>query len=214
MGSRRSKQDQDARTISTPAQGGPRSEEREKSPLPDSFPKQWPSFERFLGKLTNDEWAAHCYLAGYGQQFPQQGHPINCDPANSDGYSKIRYLTGKHKSFGREAFIRCLTDKERRLNFILRWDLANLFTECHEFAPRKIIILRRSRKRHESSKNRAVAKFVEEAMQKANYKRGARAEAIKKATERFGYAETRQVEKTLERDKQFMAAFQRVLRRK
>jgi hypothetical protein len=143
---------------------------RRSKPLPDSFPKQWPVYEELYGKLTDDEWAAHCFLAGYDQHFSADGRPIDGPETFPDPvYVKTSVLKGNYEAFGREALIRVLERalKTKRLfALVLLEDLIGLFDpKKYPHENRKLIFKFRSRKPHKSTKSRSIAHFIQEKMQ-------------------------------------------------
>jgi hypothetical protein len=175
---------------------------RRRYKLPDSFPKQWPVYQQLYGKLTDDEWAAHCYLAGYDQRFSAKGDPlpINYDPENLDpAFVRVSYLSGELESFGREAWIRVLerTLKTKRpFALVLLKDLIGLFGQNDEHEDRKLIF-KRSRKPRESTKARAVAYFIDKLKQS-----GATPQEIEnKVMEVWGYKDARSIKKVRQKDK-------------
>jgi hypothetical protein len=171
-------------------------------PLPESFPVSTRSLYDDL-LTTDDEWAAHCFLAGYEQQFSPDGRPINRDLSISHdddpGYVRVVYLTGKNEAFGREALVRILEEPKKPLaNHLLLTDLAGLFA-LDSPEERTLKFQRRSRSRPEgiSSKDFAVEHFIEK-----QKRRGLTlTEAIKKAQDIFGYQDPRSIKKVLQRQK-------------
>jgi hypothetical protein len=157
MALRRSKSDGHARTTAVSTS----------PPLPDSFPKQWPVYEELYGKLTDDEWAAHCFLAGYDQQFSATGNSIARDPYTylEPLFVRVSFLRGELEAFGREALLRVLRGTEP-LSILLRRDLADLFDQTDKTEERKVLVKFRSRVRNRdsTSKPRAIANFIQEKM--------------------------------------------------
>lgn len=138
-----------------------------RSKLPDSFPKQWPVYQQLYGKLTDDEWAAHCFLAGYDQHFSAKGDPINYSPDLDPIFVRVSYLSGELESFGREALIRVLEralKTERLFALVLLKDLIGLFGQNDPTEERKLIFRFRSRKPHFSAKPRAIANYIQKLM--------------------------------------------------
>jgi hypothetical protein len=182
-----------------------------RSKLPDSFPKQWPVYQQLYGKrrikLTDDEWAAHCFLAGYDQRFSAKGDPlpINYDPENLDpAFVRVSHLKGELESFGREALIRVLERAQERAlktkrfaDLLLLKDLFALFLQSDEYASRKLIFRFRSRKPRESTKARAVAYFIE----KLKHSGATPQEIENKVMEVWGYKDARSIKKVRQKDK-------------
>jgi hypothetical protein len=169
--------------------------------LPDSFPKQRPVYQQLYGKLTDDEWAAHCFLAGYDQLFSAEGHPISRDPGPG-GYTYVQpsVLKGDDEAFGREAWIRVLerTLKTKRLfALVLLKDLIGLFGQSDEYDDRKLIFKFRSREPRESTKARAVAYFIENLKQSGTTPQ----EIENKVMEVWGYKDARSIKRVRQKDK-------------
>jgi hypothetical protein len=148
--------------------------------LPVGFPKRHIYHDEFY--LTDDEWAAHCFLMGYEQFFTGKGEPIDdldtyygvdkrSRPAGIYELMRRRpsfigqtWLSREYEAFGREALLRVLKSKEP-LSDVLRDDLALLFDQTYEFS-RKVVFKfpSRSSSRSWNNKDFFIGVFIEEKM--------------------------------------------------
>lgn len=138
------------------------------SSLPPDFPKRWtiwggPGGRRLSATaprsrwrpalLTDDEYAAHCFLSGYLQQ-PAEGQRF-----------ELYFLEGQLEAFGREAFRRLLRS-DKPLSDVLRHDLYRLFDQRPEYSRRKLIFEFQSRSALNGHKTRVKNHAIAWAIQR------------------------------------------------
>jgi hypothetical protein len=147
--------------------------------LPVGFPKKGPKV--LVANMTDEEWAANCFLSGFDQMFSAKGEPINFDPYPEPVFVRVSFLKGQLEEFGREAFVRLLRDN--KLSDVLRHSLADLF-DRNSTDDRKLIFKRRFRHQPSDSrtKDRTIAHYIQQKMRTGEKWDG----AVKLAREEFG----------------------------
>jgi hypothetical protein len=147
----------------------------------DPFPKKPPYWKELWGvDITPDEWKAFVFLAGYdrwvgtgvsqtrliGLVPPPGGKPSYVRRKREIGFVKVSYLSGENEALGREALIRVL---KKPLKRPLQVALIGLFAQ-DEYQPtetRKLVFRFRSKHARETTKDRAIADFIQQRIEKA-----------------------------------------------
>jgi hypothetical protein len=143
----------------------------------DPFPRK-PSYwkEQWGVDVTPNEWKAFVFLMGYDKQVKIGAHhtclielapklpggkPSYVRRKREIGFVEVSYLKGENEALGRQALIRVL---KKPLKRPLQVALISLFAEDD---PRKLVFRFRSKHPRETSKDRAIAHFIQQRIEKA-----------------------------------------------
>ena len=150
----------------------------------DTFPKRPPHWKEVCGPdMTPDQWKAYVFLMGYDRKvgtgvretmllqfapLPGAKKPLYVRRKREIGFVEVSYLSGENEALGREALIRVL---RKPLPDFLQAALISLFARHpingarHD--SRKLVFRFRSKHPRESSRDRAIAHFIQLRIKKA-----------------------------------------------